>query len=119
MSLKLIPFLAPSFNLPGAFVIPYIIMIFLVGVPIILMETTIGQFTAMGPVHAYANLAPLFQGIGVTAICISGFIGIYYNVILAWTLVYLIEPFRGERWKTCNNAWNNPGRLRHPVAVST
>ncbi|KAI1293823.1 Sodium- and chloride-dependent GABA transporter 2 [Halotydeus destructor] len=101
------PYLAFE-NGGGAFVIPYIIMIFLIGIPILLLETSLGQYTAMGPVHAYANLSPLFQGLGVASIITSGLIAIYYNVILAWSLLYLFETFRGQKWGSCGNHFNTP-----------
>ena len=32
----------------GAFVIPYIIMLFLVGIPLVFLETSLGQFSSKG-----------------------------------------------------------------------
>lgn len=91
--------------------IPYIGMIFLIGVPVLLLETSIGQFTAMGPVQAYANLAPLFQGLGVTCIITSALVSVYYNLILAWSLFYLFESVAGQKWAYCGQWWNSDGKF--------
>ena len=46
----------------GAFLIPYTIMLLFIGIPCFLMELTLGQYSAMGPVTVYSNLSPLFKG---------------------------------------------------------
>ena len=46
----------------GAFLIPYVIMLLFIGIPAFLMELTLGQYSALGPVTVYSNLAPLFKG---------------------------------------------------------
>lgn len=42
--------------------IPYIIMIAVCGIPLLYMEFAIGQYTRLGPVHAFAKICPLFKG---------------------------------------------------------
>lgn len=49
-------------HVPGAFLIPYLIMLFLCGIPLLFMEFTVGQYTRLGPVHALAKICPLFKG---------------------------------------------------------
>jgi SNF family Na+-dependent transporter len=46
----------------GAFLIPYIFMVFVIGLPIFFSELFVGQYSGLGPNKAYTNLAPLFQG---------------------------------------------------------
>lgn len=50
------------FYMSGAFLIPYLIMLFLCGIPLLFMEFTVGQYTRLGPVHALAKICPLFKG---------------------------------------------------------
>ncbi|XP_078083446.1 sodium- and chloride-dependent GABA transporter 1 isoform X2 [Mustelus asterias] len=91
----------------GAFLIPYLIMLLLCGVPLLLMEFTIGQFTCLGPVHALAKLCPLLKGVGVATVVISFLLCTYYNVIITWALYYLFHSFRSSLpWQSCNNTWN-------------
>ena len=46
----------------GAFLIPYIIMLILCGLPLLFMELTMGQYTRQGPIGALGKMCPLFQG---------------------------------------------------------
>lgn len=45
----------------GAFLIPYVIMLCLAGIPLFLMELTLGQFSGLGPVSAW-RASPAFKG---------------------------------------------------------
>lgn len=46
----------------GAFLIPYLIMVFVIGLPIFFAELFVGQYSGVGPIKAYGFLAPLFKG---------------------------------------------------------
>ena len=40
-------------------------------------------------------------------IIVSLLVSIYYNMIIAWCLLYMFESFRKDvPWKTCDNDWN-------------
>lgn len=41
---------------------PYIIMVFLIGLPVFFAELFVGQYGGLGPIKAYQRLAPLFHG---------------------------------------------------------
>jgi solute carrier family 6 GABA transporter-like protein 6/8/11/12/13 len=47
----------------GAFLIPYFICLFIVAVPLMFMEFSIGQFTQRGPIGALKKICPLFKGL--------------------------------------------------------
>ncbi|XP_059843925.1 sodium- and chloride-dependent GABA transporter ine-like isoform X1 [Hypanus sabinus] len=91
----------------GAFIIPYLVMILLCGIPLLLLEYTIGQYTSLGPVHALAKICPLLKGVGVATVVISFLLCTYYNVIITWALYYLFNSFQSTLpWQSCNNTWN-------------
>lgn len=46
----------------GAFLIPYLLMVFIIGIPIFFAELFVGQYTGLGPIKAYSYIAPLFTG---------------------------------------------------------
>lgn len=46
----------------GAFLIPYLLMVFMIGLPIFFAELFVGQYTGIGPIKAYSFIAPLFKG---------------------------------------------------------
>ncbi|ESO10226.1 hypothetical protein HELRODRAFT_72882 [Helobdella robusta] len=92
----------------GAFLIPYFVMLFLCGIPLLYMELAVGQYTNQGPVCAIKSLCPFFQGVGLSTVMLSFFLATYYNVILSWALYFLIESFQTPLpWSSCNNWWND------------
>lgn len=55
--------MAPSFfRRPGVFFVPYLLFLVLCGIPLFLMETSLGQFTSLGGVSAWRTICPLFGG---------------------------------------------------------
>ncbi|XP_056133558.1 sodium- and chloride-dependent GABA transporter ine [Lampris incognitus] len=91
----------------GAFLIPYLTMLFLCGIPLLFMEFAIGQYTRLGPVHALAKICPLFKGVGLATVTISFVLCTYYNVLMSWALYYFFNSFGAPLpWQSCNNTWN-------------
>nr|QCI31496.1 sodium- and chloride-dependent GABA transporter ine [Grandidierella japonica] len=89
----------------GAFLIPYTIMLFVCGVPLLLMEMAIGQYTRQGPVGALQSLCPIFIGSSVGVVVISTIFCSYYNIIISWSLYYLFQSFRSMLpWTSCSPA---------------
>ncbi|XP_044052362.1 sodium- and chloride-dependent GABA transporter ine isoform X2 [Siniperca chuatsi] len=94
----------------GAFMIPYLVMVILCGIPLLFMEFAIGQYTRLGPVHALAKICPLLKGVGLATVVISFVFSTYYNVLMSWALFYLFNSFGVTLpWKSCNNTWNAVG----------
>ncbi|XP_071946467.1 sodium- and chloride-dependent glycine transporter 1-like [Antedon mediterranea] len=102
------PYLCYS-NGGGAFLVPYFIMLICAGLPLFFMEMAFGQFASLGTISAW-NISPLFRGVGIGMVIVSGLVGIYYNVIIAWTIYYMIQSCTtGDLpWVGCNNTWNTP-----------
>jgi len=77
----------------AAFVLIYLVFVFLLGLPIMLNELIVGRRTQLNPVGALKTLAPTTQwklvgGLGV----LTGFgILAFYSVIAGWTLGYIIK----------------------------
>uniref|UniRef100_H2ZGX0 Transporter n=1 Tax=Ciona savignyi TaxID=51511 RepID=H2ZGX0_CIOSA len=99
------PYLAYE-NGGGAFLIPYIIMLVLCGIPLFMMELSFGQFAGLGPITAWRSV-PLFKGVGFGMVAVSFLVCIYYNVIIAWSLFYLFASFSSVLpWTQCDQWWN-------------
>lgn len=47
---------------PGVFLIPYLLIVFVGGIPVFFLEVALGQFMKQGGIAAW-NIAPLFKGI--------------------------------------------------------
>uniref|UniRef100_A0A6Q2X553 Transporter n=1 Tax=Esox lucius TaxID=8010 RepID=A0A6Q2X553_ESOLU len=94
----------------GAFLVPYFLMLFLCGIPLLFMEFAIGQYTRLGPVHALAQVCPLLKGVGIATVVISFVLCTYYNVLMSWALYYFFNSFQEKLpWQSCNNTWNAMG----------
>jgi len=90
----------------AVFFIPYVIMLVFVGMPIFFMELSLGQYTSQGPLTCW-EMAPIFKGVGVGMVVVSGLVGIYYNMIIAWSFYYLFASFqRLLPWQECGQPWN-------------
>ncbi|XP_064620262.1 sodium-dependent proline transporter-like isoform X2 [Lineus longissimus] len=90
----------------GAFLIPYLIMLALAGLPLFFMELCLGQFSHLGALTVW-KISPIFKGIGYASVCITWLTCIYYNVIIMYTIFYLFSSFAAEvPWASCDNWWN-------------
>ncbi|XP_068165842.1 sodium- and chloride-dependent GABA transporter 2-like isoform X2 [Antennarius striatus] len=91
----------------GVFFVPYLLFLVLCGIPLFLLETSLGQYTSLGGVSAWRTVCPLFGGLGYASQVMILHGCVYYIVILAWALLYLTYSFRAELpWSHCNNTWN-------------
>nr|VZI10603.1 unnamed protein product [Spirometra erinaceieuropaei] len=92
----------------GAFLLPYFISVFVVGIPLFFLEVSLGQLMSRGGIEAW-NICPLLKGIGYSSIIIAFLINMYYNIVMAWTLFYLFASFTSTLpWSVCSGFWNTP-----------
>ncbi|KAI1893744.1 hypothetical protein AGOR_G00126830 [Albula goreensis] len=91
----------------GAFLVPYLLFVMTCGVPLFLLETSMGQYTQEGGITCWKKLCPLAEGIGYAGQLILFYSCMSYIIILAWALFYLIFSFSSQLpWASCTNAWN-------------
>uniref|UniRef100_A0A1I8PI57 Transporter n=1 Tax=Stomoxys calcitrans TaxID=35570 RepID=A0A1I8PI57_STOCA len=100
------PFIALQ-NGGGAFLIPYLITLVLVGKPIYYLEMIMGQFSSRGSVKVY-DYAPIMRGIGFGQFIAVFLIGTFYSSLMALTLRYLIDSFYAILpWSYCREEWGD------------
>ncbi|CAF1212929.1 unnamed protein product [Rotaria magnacalcarata] len=91
----------------GAFLIPYFVFLFLVGLPCMYMELAIGQYHRLGYITIWEKVCPPLKGIGYAMLIINFYILSYYNTIIAWSVHYFFASFRAAvPWAYCQNSWN-------------
>ncbi|XP_034097312.1 sodium-dependent nutrient amino acid transporter 1 isoform X1 [Drosophila albomicans] len=97
----------------GAFLIPYLIVLFLIGKPIYYLEMVIGQFSSRGSVKVF-DLCPAMKGVGIGQVISISFVTTYYVGIMGITLCYFYDSFRTPLpWSECRPDWGT-----HCVASS-
>ena len=65
------------------FFIPYVIALFLAGIPVFFIEVVVGQYTSEGGITAWRMLAPISAGIGYK----RGYMGVY---IYTWYFGFIV-----------------------------
>ncbi|XP_058840189.1 sodium- and chloride-dependent glycine transporter 1 [Topomyia yanbarensis] len=92
----------------GAFLVPYLLMLFLCGIPLFFLEVCLGQFSGTGCVTVF-NIVPLLKGAGLAIVVINFICTAYYNVIIAYPILFLWKSLRAQLpWENCQNPWNTP-----------
>jgi len=82
----------------GAFVLIYLVCIFIIGTPIMLAEFTLGRKTNLNPVGAFASLKPKssFISIGYMGVLAGFLILSFYGVVGGWTFAYVVKSVTGS-----------------------
>ncbi|XP_078034794.1 sodium-dependent nutrient amino acid transporter 1 isoform X1 [Augochlora pura] len=89
----------------GVFLIPYIIVLFLVGKPFYYLEMIIGQFSTSSSIRVW-NMCPALVGVGWAQFCSTVALSTYYSSLMSLTLYFLIASFSAELpWSKCREEW--------------
>ncbi|MBO4655397.1 MAG: sodium-dependent transporter [Bacteroidales bacterium] len=83
----------------GAFIIMYILFVFLLGVPVMMSEIVIGRRSQQNVMGAFKVLAPKHKawlGVGVLSIVAAFIIYAFYSVVAGWTLNYIVLSCSGQ-----------------------
>ncbi|HPS56429.1 MAG TPA: hypothetical protein PLP05_12590, partial [Sedimentisphaerales bacterium] len=114
----------------GAFLVPYIIAMSMVGVPMLIMEFSLGHFTQLAAPGAFRQVSKHTEFVGWWPIILCGIIVCYYSVVLAWCLNYLVfsfydvlpwaddaKTFFFDNYLKFNNSFNF-GHVRWSIVIS-
>ncbi|KAF5903262.1 sodium-dependent neutral amino acid transporter B(0)AT2-like, partial [Clarias magur] len=86
----------------GAFLLLYVMLLLLIGVPLYFMELAAGQNIRQGSIGVWKHISPRLAGIGYSSCVVCFFMALYYNVIIAWALFYLGSSFQYPLpWQQC------------------
>ncbi|CAB4060616.1 unnamed protein product [Lepeophtheirus salmonis] len=91
----------------GPFLIPYFVMLVLIGLPTFFLEQSIGQYGRVGANKLFGRMAPIFKGLGYAILAVRAYVNVYYLIICAWSFYYLFVGFTSELpWGKCDGEWN-------------
>lgn len=91
----------------GAFLIPYIIVLVIIGKPMYYLEMTLGQFMSSGSVKIW-EINPIMKGIGYGQMIATICVVTYYCSLIALTLFYLFASMATNLpWTRCLESWGS------------
>jgi len=97
----------------GAFLIPYFFSMLVCGIPLFFLEVAVGQYIGKGGMSVVGQLAPMFKGVGYSAMMMVFLENVYYIIVVTWTLFYLFNSFTdfpSLPWSDCSKgvgSWAN------------
>ncbi|MBE6206787.1 MAG: sodium-dependent transporter [Rikenellaceae bacterium] len=77
----------------AAFLLVYLLAIFVVGIPVMVAEFAVGRATKKNAVGGYRQLAKGWRWLGYSGIIAALFISGYYYIIAGWSLEYFVNSF--------------------------
>ncbi|XP_007241500.2 sodium-dependent neutral amino acid transporter B(0)AT1 [Astyanax mexicanus] len=95
------PYLCQSHG-GGAFMIPFLLLLVLEGIPLLHLEFAIGQRLRRGSIGVWRSISPYLIGVGIASMLCSFVVGMYYNTIMAWVMWYFFNSFQDPLpWSQC------------------
>ncbi|XP_076279550.1 uncharacterized protein LOC143208743 isoform X2 [Lasioglossum baleicum] len=81
-----------SIQFGANFIVQFLILSLVLGIPLLTLHVCLGQRLAAGSVDMW-KISPLFQGVGIALLTAQAFIGIYSIVGVSWMFVYFRDSF--------------------------
>lgn len=94
-----------TINFGGNFLIQFLILSVIFGIPFLWLQMSLGAKINAGPVNMW-KISPICIGIGIALICVQYVFTIYSSVVVAWVLVYIEDIFKNHPtypWSESNN----------------
>ncbi|XP_004640732.1 sodium- and chloride-dependent transporter XTRP3 [Octodon degus] len=86
----------------GSFLVPYLIMLVVEGMPLLYLELAVGQRMRQGSIGTWRTISPYLGGVGVASMVVAFLTATYYNTINAWSFWYLFNSFQEPLpWSVC------------------
>ena len=83
----------------GAFLIPFFIAIFTAGIPLLILEFSIGHWARGTPPQAFRKKGKKWEWAGWITVLIPFIVATYYVVVMAWCFSYMVYSL-DLRWGT-------------------
>ena len=93
------PYMAGE-NGGAAFLLVYLLCVFVVGIPVMLAEFSVGRRTKMNAVGGYRSLSKPWRWLGYCGVLGALFISGYYYIVAGWSLEYLVTSATGSLYSS-------------------
>jgi len=81
----------------GAFIVAWLIALFLWSIPLLMAEFAIGRHTRMGTMGSFKKFAgKKYTWMGTWMVWVSAAINFYYAIVMGWTIRYFLFAFSGQ-----------------------
>jgi SNF family Na+-dependent transporter len=80
----------------AAFLLPYLLALFLVGLPILVLEISLGQYYETGDVDVFGGIHRCLRGVGLSSIVCGLMLVTYYSMLIAWVLHAFFDTFSAD-----------------------
>ena len=84
----------------AAFLLVYLLCVFVVGIPVMLAEFSVGRHTKMNAVGGYRSLSKPWRWLGYCGVLGAMFISGYYYIVAGWSLEYMVSSVVGPLYKS-------------------
>ncbi|XP_069134520.1 sodium- and chloride-dependent glycine transporter 2-like [Argopecten irradians] len=92
----------------GSFIIAYILLMLVCGLPLYFLELALSQYSGKGP-WRFWDICPLLRGVSIAIAVINGLSGINAAILEVWAFEYFVNSFKAVLpWTNCDNDWNTP-----------
>lgn len=85
----------------GAFFIPYLMALFLIGIPVLFLEISLGQYYQTGDVGVFGSIHKRLRGVGLSSVTCAFILTTYYSTLIAWVVKAFFDSWSSSA------PWNN------------
>ncbi len=115
----------------GAFLIPYLVALLCAGIPLMILEYSLGHREKASPPLAFARINPLWEPLGWWMPVVAFFgINLFYAAVIGWCINYFglsfnlgwgadTDTFFKETFLHVSNSPFNLGGIRWPILAAT
>lgn len=99
--------------------IPYLLAVFLIAIPALVLEIAIGAAYRGGGVIAFNNIDRRLKGVGIGPVFVSFIVVQYFTVNLAWIMIYFRSSFTSPLpWENRIEDFYNNNVVANPTPIS-
>ncbi|KFM74769.1 Sodium- and chloride-dependent glycine transporter 1, partial [Stegodyphus mimosarum] len=99
----------------GCFIFQFLLLSFLIGIPLLYMQMALGQYLGAGMLDMW-YISPAFKGLGFAMLYLYVLLGIYNAIPLSWLFTYFKDSFitlkDSYKWGKCHYNFARSGCIQ-------